>query len=200
MSQASVVDSYPTRSRYSSIAIALHWIIAVAILLNIVLALWFSSLFATGEPAEQALGGTIVGIHKSIGLTVLFLSVFRLGWRIVHGFPPLPAHLATWERLLARANHIAFYVLMIAIPLIGWLMVSASPSNRPLVFFGLFNVPQLPIADSEAVSDTLSEAHELLAWITLALVVLHVAGALKHHLLDRDDVLARMLPLVRKRG
>jgi cytochrome b561 len=200
MTARTEVDAGHSRSGYSAVAIALHWTIAIAILANIALGLWFESLFDSGNPDDLALGGTIVGIHKSLGLTVLFLSLIRLAWRITHGFPALPDHMAAWERIAARANHLAFYVLMVAIPFSGWALVSASPANRPLDFFGLFPVPQLPIADSEATSNAFSSLHILMAWTMLALAALHIAGALKHHLLDRDDVLARMLPLVRPRS
>lgn len=183
------------RSGYSRVAIALHWIISIGIFTNIALGVWFESLFDSGD---RALGGLVVMLHKSIGILILFLSLIRLGWRVVHGFPPLPEHMAEWEKILARANHLAFYFLMIAVPLLGWSLVSASPANRPTIFFGLFEVPQLPLPDSEALAGTLSTAHVLLAWTTLLLAVLHIAGALKHHFIDRDDVLARMLPLVRR--
>lgn len=102
------------------------------------------------------------------------------------------------ERLLAKATHVGFYAVMILVPLTGWLMVSASPLGFPTLFFGLFEWPHLPVATSAEISGAASEAHEVMAFIGAGLFVLHVGGALKHHFLDRDDVLARMLPFLRK--
>ena len=98
--------------------------------------------------------------------------------------------------MFARATHLAFYVMMIAVPLAGWAMVSAGP--RPLEWFGLFDWPKLPV--DRATGEIAHDAHVILALSTVGLVLLHVAGALKHHFLDRDFVLARMLPLVRPKA
>lgn len=176
------------RSRYSSVAITLHWTIALLIVVN-----------ATGailaEFVDRPMAGAIMTAHKSIGLTILMLSLLRLGWRLTHGFPPFPPSTPAWDALFARSTHVAFYVLMIAVPLAGWVMVSAGP--RPLEWFGLFDWPKLPV--SRATGETAHDTHVILAFTTIGLVVLHVAGALKHHFLDRDDILAGMLPLVRPR-
>lgn len=174
-------------SSYSKVAIALHWIIAVLILGNIAGAL-------LAEQVDKATAGTIMATHKSIGLTVLMLSIVRLVWRLTHAFPHFAEATPKWDAVLARATHIAFYGLMIAIPLAGWAMVSAG--SRPLEWFGLFPWPKLPV--SKAFADVAHDAHGLLAFFTLGLAALHIAGALKHHFVDRDDVLARMLPLVRR--
>ena len=102
------------------------------------------------------------------------------------------------ERLLARITHVGFYAVMILLPLSGWVMVSASPIGIPTIWFGLFEWPHLPVGTSREISSNASEAHELLAWFGVLLFFLHVGGALKHHFLDRDDVLARMLPFLRR--
>lgn len=175
-------------SGYSTVAIALHWTIAALILGNIAGGLLHESF---GEEAGRA----IMAVHKPIGLTVLALSLFRLGWRVSHGFPRFPDSTPAWDAALARTTQVIFYFMMIAVPLAGWAMVSASP--RPLSYFGLFDVPKLPV--SKGLASSAHEAHEVLALATLALVALHVAGALKHHLIDRDDVLHRMLPWVRRK-
>lgn len=179
----------PGRSGYSSVAIALHWTIAALIIGNVAGALLADAL--SREAATQ-----IMSVHKSIGLTVLALSIVRLAWRLAHGFPRLPASTPAWDAVAARTTHVAFYALMIAVPLAGWAMVSAGP--RPLEWFGLFDWPKLPVG--KAAGDLAHEAHVILAFSTVGILVLHVAGALKHHLIDRDDVLSRMLPLVRRRG
>jgi cytochrome b561 len=103
------------------------------------------------------------------------------------------------EKLLARVSHGGFYLLMLAIPLSGWWMVSASPIGLPTFWFGLFEVPHLPVPSGREPAGVASDVHEILGFAMMGLIALHVAGALKHHFLDRDDVLARMLPLVKGR-
>jgi cytochrome b561 len=187
------------RSAYSRAAIALHWIMAVMILGNLGVGFFLEDLFNSDDPAMRDLGFELVQVHKSVGLTVLVLAVARLALRLREGFPPLPAHMTVNERRLARVSHSGFYVLMIGLPLSGWLMASASPLGFPTFWFGLFEWPNLPVPTSEPLTRAFGNAHEVMAWIAVALVLMHVAGALKHHFLDRDDVLARMIPAVRPR-
>lgn len=181
------------RSRYGLVAIALHWAIAAAII----------GLLALGTVMVRMTPGSglqfeLYQLHKSIGITVLALSLFRLGWRLTHPVPPLPATLKLWEAKLARFTHWAFYVLMLALPFSGWMMVSASAWNLPTIIFGLFRLPHLPVlstlSDKKPVEEALKDVHEWMAIAVFALLLLHVAGALKHHLLLRDDTLIRMLP------
>ncbi len=186
---ATIEQDHRSHSAYSRVAIALHWTIAALIIGNVLGAL-------LAERLGPSIAGSIMATHKSVGLTVLTLSLVRLGWRVRHGFPRFPESTPRWDAVAARATHLAFYGLMIAVPLAGWAMVSADP--RPLRWFGLFDWPKLPVG--EGVAESAHGAHELLAFVTLGLLVLHVAGALKHHLIDRDDVLARMLPPVRPRS
>ena len=178
-----------TTSRYSAVAIALHWVIALLIVANIALGLGHE-LF--GRANELA----IMAAHKSIGLTILALSLLRLAWRVSHRPPPLPAAMPGWQVLAARATHLFFYVAIIALPLTGWLTASASPLRFPLEYFGMFQLPFLPVEQSRSATGLWSEAHEILAFTTIAVLGLHIAGALKHQFFDRDDVLARMLPKV----
>jgi cytochrome b561 len=185
-------------SPYSRTAITLHWLIALLILGNLVGGFFLEDLFTSQDPAERKLGFQVVQIHKSAGLTILILSLLRLGIRLRAGFPPLPDHMTGTERALARMTHYGFYALMIAIPLSGWYMVSASPLGFPTVWFGLFEWPHLPVATSKVASETAGAVHEWLGIGAAVLLGLHVAGALKHHFLDRDDVLARMLPFLRR--
>ena len=182
-----------TSERYGLIAMALHWMIALAIL----------TLLAMGTIMVRMTPGSSLQfdtyqLHKSLGITVLVLSVIRLLWRFLDPVPPLPGTLRPWEAALARVTHSAFYVLMIALPFSGWMMVSASVWNIPTVVFGAFTLPHLPILaslqDKKPVEDALKEVHEALAIGMFILLLLHVAGALKHHFVLRDDTLARMLP------
>ncbi|WP_448579590.1 cytochrome b [Thermaurantiacus sp.] len=190
----------PTGRRgYSRLAIALHWVIALMILGNLVGGLVAHEMLEAATGADRAQGLRLMELHKSAGLTILGLSLVRLATRLLAGVPALPVHMTATERALARIVHGGFYVLMLALPLAGWVMVSASPSAAPLSWFGLVSWPLLPVPVSAGLGEAAAEAHELLALGMLALLALHVAGALKHHVLDRDEVLARMLPLARRR-
>ena len=160
--------------RYSAVAIILHWAIAFAILFNLVLGFWMH-LTADSGHATQAVFQAFQ-LHKSVGLSVLALSLVRLAWRLTHKPPPLPAAMPAWEAFAARATHWAFYLLMIAIPLTGWLYVSAGWSheqhrafNVPTIYFGLFPVPHLfglgeqSLAARSATANASFTAHYLLA-------------------------------------
>lgn len=197
-------------SRYSRVAILLHWMIAIAILGMIPLGWWMSD--AIKDPAQASQAFRAYQLHKSIGLTILVLSVLRLIWRLTHRFPPLPDHMPAWEKLAARISHVLLYVLILALPLSGWIYVSAGwnsamnmPFAVPTIWFGLFEWPHIPwVADAAdairgSIAGSAMTAHEKLAWGAVALVGLHAAAALKHHFFDRDSVLASMLPIVRPR-
>lgn len=178
-------------ARYTSVAVALHWAIAVLILGNIA-----GGLFMHNLPNASPVKFDLYQLHKSFGLSILMLTVFRLGWRLTHTAPPLPAATPGWQRIGARAAHWAFYGLMLVIPLTGWAMVSVSPLEIPTWLFGVVPVPHMPffagVADRAAMEDLLAEVHEYLAFGMLGLFVLHLGAALKHHFLDRDGVLQSM--------
>ncbi len=194
---------------YTATAIVLHWAIALAIICNILLGWWMHR--AIDAPDTQARAIAAFQMHKSIGLTILALSAVRLGWRLLNPPPPLSDAMPAWERFGAKATHWAFYLLLVAIPLSGWLYVSTGwrgevPLNVPTLWFGLVEVPHLFGLNEkapgmrEALSGGLLETHELLVWATVALLALHVAAALKHHFVNRDAVFAQMFPLVTARG
>lgn len=172
------------RSRYSSVAIALHWLIGLAIIGNLIGGLTHDAL-----PTDQR--AIVMGLHKSMGLVILLLTFVRIGWRLANPPPPLPAHMTGGERLAARATHIGFYALMLLMPLSGWALASAG--RRPLELFGLIAVPKLPV--DGAMRGIFGETHEILGWVTIALLALHVLAVVKHHWFDRDNVLARIMPL-----
>ena len=165
--------------RYSRVAIVFHWTIAALVVANL----------AIGLLHESLLPGTIP-LHMAIGLTVLALTAGRIAWRLGHRPPPLPAEIPSWARGSAHALHATLYFLMIAMPLTGWAMGSGRDVPRPVSWFGLFDVPPLPIG--KAAGHFGHEAHEILGWAMLVLVAIHVAAALRHHFLLRDGVLARM--------
>ena len=169
-------------ARYTSVARALHWIIAILILGNL-----FRGFAHDALPKDWV----VMPVHKSIGLTVLALTLLRIVWRLTHRAPPLPAAMPAWEKGAAHATHVLFYALMLVLPLSGWIMSSAG--NRPLNWFFLFDVPKFAVAKGDAIVGLSRGAHELLPWLWVALIVLHVGAALRHHFLLKDDVLRRML-------
>lgn len=184
-----------TALRYGSVAIAFHWVIAALVIANICLGLYMADL-----PRSDPSKFIIVQTHKSIGLTVLVLSVLRLGWRLVNPVPPLPAEMNRALAFLARAIHYIFYFLIVFIPLTGWIMASASTLGNATQYFGLFDWPNLPFFQGMARAqivpwhEAFEEMHAILAWSAIVLIPLHVLAALYHHFLRRDDVLRRMLP------
>ncbi|MET0363738.1 MAG: cytochrome b [Sphingobium sp.] len=183
----------PVRSRYSTVAIVLHWTIALLILAN--LAIGWRMGFLKGLAQFE-----IFQLHKSVGITVLLLSILRLGWRLTHRPPALPPGMAAWERFAAQVTHWAFYGLMIGLPLTGWIMVSVSPYNIPTLLWKTVPWPHigflhdLPVAQKTAIDGAGATVHTIFAFGCAALIALHVAAALKHQFLSRDDLLSRMIP------
>jgi cytochrome b561/polyisoprenoid-binding protein YceI len=179
--------------RYSGVAIALHWLIAAAIIFELVLG-WRMS----GEP--DAATFSQFQLHKSVGFLILFLSLARIAWRLMHRAPALPADLPRLERTAAIAAHWAFYALMIGLPVTGWIIVSASPTNIPTHLFGLVHwphlpgLPALPAAQREAWESAGAAGHLVLVWMMTGLLLLHVAAALRHHFVRRDAVLVAIIP------
>lgn len=138
--------------------------------------------------------------HKSFGITILLLSFARLSWRLTHPVPNLPETMKSWEKAAARFTHIAFYFLIFAQPLVGWIMVSASTLGIDTVLFKFIPWPHVPgISPSEGLEDFMKQVHHFLAFSLIGLLVLHIGAALKHHFVERDDVLARMIPMVKRK-
>ncbi|HLZ73384.1 YceI family protein [Phenylobacterium sp.] len=182
------------RNRYATGAILLHWIIALAIVTQVSLAWRFGD---DHSPTAFAL----TQLHKSIGITVLLLSLIRLGWRLINPPPPEPAGLAAWEKVASQVVHWAFYAIMIGMPLTGWLMVSASKTQIPTLLYGVIPWPNIPgigglAAPAKHMWDTIGHTgHSALAFGFYGLFVLHVGGALKHQFFDRSvPILPRMAP------
>jgi cytochrome b561 len=177
-------------TRYGAVAQAFHWLIAALIVTQFVLANMADDLPIGAHKLA------LLARHKSFGMTVLMLAILRLLWRLRNPPPELPPHMTPLERKLARATHVAFYVLLFAMPITGWLMSSAK--NYSVSWFGLFTWPNL-IGKNEAAFDLLRSTHDTLSGVLFAIAVLHILAALKHHFWNKDDVLSRMLPL-RKPG
>jgi cytochrome b561 len=172
--------------RYTRVAIALHWILALGILLQIALGFFLGDV-PRGSPERSAW----VNFHKSTGITLAALIVVRLAWRITHQPPPLPAAMPAWERIAARANHALLYVCMLGMPLSGY--VASNFSKYGIAYFGLVTLPPWG-SDDKGVYAAFNAAHKVLALVFVGLIVLHVAAALKHALVERDGILRRMWP------
>lgn len=171
--------------RYTATAKILHWLMAILIPASMALGLYVEGLPFSPEKLK------LISWHKWAGVTLFMLAVLRLGWRLSHPPPPLPASMPPMLRLAAHAGHLVLYVLMLAIPLTGWLMSSAK--GVPTVWFGVLPLPDL-LAKDEALGGLLQATHKYLNWLLAATLAGHVAAALKHHFIDRDDILRRMLP------
>ena len=182
------IDGTPQQAqRYGLVAVALHWFIALAILALLGVGLWMTELKNSPTKIE------VYTWHKWVGLTVLGLAAFRLFWRLYRR-PPPPLSAPTWQLRAAAGTHGLMYLLMLAMPITGWLQNSAS--GFPLSWFGLFKVPALIARDREAFVFW-QQVHEWLAWTLMLMIALHLAATVKHHFIDRDSTLTRMLPSFR---
>ncbi|EHP82228.1 MULTISPECIES: cytochrome b [Methylobacteriaceae] len=179
--------------RYSAVAILLHWASALGVLALIGMGLIIAH--AGLAPMRQF---QLYQWHKSVGITVLALTVLRVLWRLTHRPPPHPARMPARERVAASTAHGLLYLLLVGLPLTGWAVVSLSPFNIPTVLYGLVPWPHLPLAafvpNPAAAEGFLKLMHAYGAWLLTALLILHVAAALRHHFIIHDDVLRRMLP------
>ncbi len=176
---------------YTHTAIALHWLMAVLILATFSVGLYMQGLHLS--PFKLRL----YSWHKWAGVTAFLLLSVRLFWRATHRPPELPAALPGWQRIGAQVVHGGLYLLMIAVPLTGWLMSSAKGFQT--VYFGLLPIPDL-LARNAALGNLLAAVHQWLNYLMLALVGGHTAAALKHHLIDRDDILLRMAPVLSRQA
>jgi cytochrome b561 len=174
-----------TTRAWGSVSKTLHWVIVLMIINQ-----WIIAERAEDLPRGPALIEALWW-HKSLGITVLFLAVIRLAWRWMNPVPSLQQETRPWERMAAKVSHVLLYALIFAVPLSGWMMSSAR--SFPVSWFGLFQLPDLVPSNSE-LYEWMRDVHGALfaALVTVALV--HAAGALKHHFIDRNDVLRRMLP------
>jgi cytochrome b561 len=173
------------KSRYTSVAIGLHW--AMALLIVGLFGIGFYMADLPLSPWKLKL----YSWHKWAGVTAFLLVALRLAWRIGHRPPDLPATMSPAMRLLAHGGHAVLYLLMLAVPLSGWLMSSAKGFQT--VYFGLLPIPDL-LAKNKELGDLLADLHSGLNVLFVAVVIGHLAAALKHHFIDRDDILSRMLP------
>jgi cytochrome b561 len=181
--------------RYTRLAIALHWLIAVLIGANLIL-IW--SINSVPDSYVRPM----INTHKSIGITVLGLAVLRLLWRLTHAAPPLPTRYQLWEQRLSHWAHVGLYILIFAMPLSGWMHDSAwkAAASHPMYLFGTVPWPRIGWIENldpvtkESLHGAFGLAHALLARVLYVFVVVHILGALKHQFIDRERELQRMLP------
>lgn len=186
-------DAHEDRAHagYSATAISLHWLVVL-----LIFSTWPLGLYMVDLPlSPQKL--KFFSWHKWIGVTIFLCAVARLFWRLTHPVPAPPGTSPRWERRAAAVSHALLYGLILVIPISGWLYSSAT--GVPVVYLGLLQLPDLVDKDKELAA-LLKFTHAFLNATLFALVCMHVAAALKHHFLDRDEVLSRMLPFVKRRG
>ncbi len=176
-----------TVERYGTVAQGFHWIVAVLVIGLLGLGLYMETL----DPLPSTF--KIYALHKSLGIVVLTLAVLRLVWKIANPHPhALPTH-KEWERFLAKLVHLFLYFAIIAMPLSGWIMSSAK--GFPVNLFGIegLTLPNL-VSTNKDVAEAAEEFHEIIAYSLIVVIGLHFAGALKHHVIDKDGTLRRMIP------
>ena len=181
------------RERYGAVAMFLHWTMAAGVLALIAIGLIMAH--ATLPPARLF---SLYQLHKSIGITILLAALLRLAWRLGHRPPTLPESVPHAERVAAASTHWVIYFILLALPLSGWALVSASPLRIPTVLYGVVPWPHLPwlsdLSDKAAAEKTISLVHAWGAYALAAIIALHASAALRHRYVLHDDVLARMLP------
>jgi len=177
-----------TRDNYGSVAKFFHWLMALAVIFMLALGLYMSGLSFSPDKLR------LYGLHKSIGALILIFVTLRLIWRFTNPAPVLPEGLSAFEKFAASAVHYMLYSIMFLMPLTGWLMSSAT--GFPVSVFGFFTLPDL-IKPDKALQHFFATAHNYIAYAAIGLISLHILAALKHHFIDKDNILRRMLPWVR---
>jgi len=171
---------------YTWTAITLHWATALLVISAAVLGIYMHEL--PFSPTKLKL----YSYHKWIGVTVFMFALMRLAWRSAHPAPSVPEGMPFWERIAAKGAHAALYVLMLVVPIAGWVMSSAHGFQT--VYLGIVPIPDLLGKDKE-LAEMLEKVHALFSLSFMALIVLHAAAAFKHHFINKDNVLRRMLGL-----
>lgn len=170
---------------YDPVSRIFHWLVVALVLAQVIIALVLPSVL------PESAGDSITAWHLAMGSTILLVMLLRLAWRLAHPPPPAPADLPPFLRILARGTHWAFYLVLILLPLLGWMAANAYGATPRLL--GLIPLPRL-LAPDQALAETIGTVHKTVATFLLALIALHVSGALYHALVKRDGVIRRMLP------
>jgi len=173
-------------TRYSAGAMALHWLIAIAVIAN------WRIAEAAEHAANQEARSAVMGNHFALGALIFVAIILRFAWRAGKGVPPPQSNHAPWERALAKAVHYLFYLLLMVMPLAGWFAMSKY--GAPISIWGIVEIPPLPVAPDPDGAKAIFEQHATAGTVLLVLIVVHVLGTLKHTLIDKDGNLFRMLP------
>ncbi len=174
--------------RYGGVAIALHWTMAILLIVLVAMGLYMTRLPDVGFDQVKI---RLIIYHKELGIVALWLAMMRFAWRFGNELPSLVRGMPEWQMVAARFVHLCFYALMFALPMTGWLMSSAA--GFPVPFFGLFYLPDL-IGYNEHHFQVLLQVHHWLAYALIPFICVHVGAALRHHFVSRDDTLRKMLP------
>lgn len=178
------------QDRYNNVAIFLHWIMAISFILML-----GSGLAMEYLELGKSLKFNMFQWHKSLGVILLVAFFIRISWRLLHKPPALPVSFSHLEKIGAEVGHCALYVLMFAVPLAGWAMVSSSVYGLPTIVFGLFEWPHIPgVAGNEMVSDISRGAHKYLAWAFGLTILGHIGAVIMHKIVQNENILSRMLP------
>ena len=170
---------------YGAVAKAFHWPLALVIIGMLAVGIYMEGLPVSPEKFS------LYGWHKSVGVMVFALMLLRLGWKLMNVSPALPDGMRLHERMAAKGTHLAFYLLLLAMPVSGWLM--SSTAGFPVSVFGWFTLPDLLAPDTQ-LKELFTTIHELIGYALISLISVHVAAALYHHFIRKDTVLRRMLP------
>lgn len=181
------------KERYGDVAVIFHWLIAFLIIGLLAFGKYMTSL-EENDPVRFQL----TQWHKSFGITVLALSVLRLAWRFTHRPPPGPDSIPHWQERIAEGVHTVLYLLLFLLPITGWIMSSASPLNIDTVLFNVVTLPHLPpfadLPNKAEIAASFHDYHELAGNLLILILLAHIAAAIKHHVVDKDVTLLRMLP------
>lgn len=175
-----------TKTSWGEIAKAFHWAIAVLALFLVAHGWWMTHL------VQRAGRLTQYQLHSAIGYDLLLLLALRLAWRAIEPAPPLPANLERWERIAARSGHVLLYLLMLGVSVSGWVLVGSFSRPIDAALLGFIPVPALASGPNRSLHEAMEGAHKILSYALLALVAVHVAAALRHHFIRKNDVLRRM--------
>ena len=180
-------------ARYTGVAIALHWLIAL-----LIVSLLIVGKFMTSLDEADPLRFSLTQWHKSFGITILLLTLARIIWRLSHKPPALPEQVRGWQKAASSVTHVLLYCLMLALPISGWIMVSTSPLNLSTILYDVIPLPHLPVlaslANKAQISDLFHEIHHISSGVMIALLLLHIGAALMHQFVHRDFVMERMAP------
>lgn len=174
-----------TPDTFGAVTKFLHWVIGPLVVILLCVGLYMTNV------EDAGLKFKLYPLHKSTGIVVLFLAALRVLWHFYSRTPAFVPSLKSWEKTLARLGHFCLYAGMLGMPLSGWIFSSAA--GRTVNVYGLFDLPNL-VEKNEALRDFFAEVHGFLGYFLIFVIVLHVVGALKHHIIDKDTTLRRMLP------